>query len=152
MRLFVIFILGFFGPTAVKADALLLEDFAVFQGASEVSEIAPGRAQIVACLQGTRAPRSCIGAVVQRCDGEAQACEAREASVWEHYGYDIYLALRRSLGGPDWIDEAHARIGSEMVARCEARSRQAGEEALSLCQLREAAGRALDLRFALVAP
>jgi len=39
-----------------------------------------------------------------------------------------------------------------MVARCDARLREAGEDALSVCQLREAAGRALDLRFALVAP
>jgi hypothetical protein len=152
MRLFLICALGFLSPVVARADALLLQDFAVFQGASDVSEIAPGRAQIVACLQGTQAPRSCIGTVVQACDGGTRVCEAQEASVWEHYGYDIYLALRRSLGGPEWIDEAHARIGLEMVARCDARLREAGEDALSVCQLREAAGRALDLRFALVAP
>ncbi|MBT8458564.1 MAG: hypothetical protein HKP37_06425 [Boseongicola sp.] len=148
MRFLLILALGFLSPFPVKADALLLEDFAVFQGVSDVSKNATGRAEIVACLQGTKTPRSCIGLLVRSCEDDAVACEAREASIWEHYGYDIYLALRRSLGGPDWIDEAHRRIGAEMVARCET----ASNEAVTSCQLREAAGRALDLRFALVAP
>ena len=139
-------------PIAAAADPLSLMDFAVFHGATEVVEQEAARAQIVTCLQGTRTPRSCIGTVVQVCDGSADACVAQEASVWEHYGYDIYLALRRSLGGPDWIDDAHIRIGSEMVARCAAIGLEEGDAALRACEMREAAGRALDLRFALVAP
>ena len=152
MRMWLIFSLAFWVPALAKADALSLEAFAVFQGAGDVDGLADTRAQLVQCLQDTRTPRVCIGATVPTCRGESEACETLETKAWEHYGYDVYLALRRALGGPDWIDTAHARIGAEMAARCAGQLSDDGKAAVQVCQLREAAARALDLRFALVAP
>jgi len=151
-RLLIVLWFGLLGPGFAKADALLLEEFAVFQ--SEIGQAAATsvRRQIVLCLQMTSEPRTCIGASVQACDGVFEECAIVEAAAWERFGYDLYLELRRALGGPEWIDTAHARIGTEILARCEARVLEAGEASRHVCQLSEAAGRALDLRFALVAP
>ena len=152
MRLIALCVLGVLNPCVAGAQALLLEDFAVFRGSSPSESIAQDRAEIVACLQGTRVPQSCVGIVSKACEGEVQACEVREVVVWEHYGFDVYLALRQALGGPDWIDAAHRRIGLEMVARCDAQVLDSAEAVRAACELQEAAGRALALRFALVAP
>lgn len=152
MRILIVLALGLIAPVAAKADGLSLEDFAVFQGAQVTNESIAARREVVQCLQTTKTPRICIGATVPACPDAIEVCETREVTVWEHYGHDVYLALRRALGGPAWIDEAHLRLGGEMRQRCVRRTAEAGAAAGRVCALREAAGRALDLRFALVAP
>ncbi len=135
-------------PLAVAAEELTLEDFAAFEGQFDVATVDPARAAIVACLQSTRTPSSCIGVTLATCDTDASNCARLEAAAWEWFGYDMYLALREALGGPVWIDAAHARIGEEMDARCADLS----GDAARLCPVKEAAARAIDLRFALVSP
>ena len=152
MRIWGLVVFFFMVPLVALADVLALEEFAVFQGDVPPEGVPDARAQIVDCLQATRAPRACIGVTVLACEASSEACALVETAVWERLGFDIYLALRAALGGPDWIDTAHLRLGSEMVARCEARGAEAGAGAAEVCRLNEAASRTLDLRFALVAP
>ena len=135
-------------PLAVAAQELTFEDFAAFEGQFDAAAVDPARAAIVTCLQSTRTPSSCVGVTLATCDAGASACATLEAAAWERFGYDIYLALREALGGPDWIDTSHARIGGEMDARCAGLS----GDAARLCPVKEAAARAIDLRFALVSP
>ena len=139
--------LAFF-PAAALADELTLEDFAAFEGQFDAEAVDATRAAIVSCLQQTRTPSSCIGVTLVACKADPDECATLEAAAWERFGYDIYLALRTALGGPDWIDAAHTRIGGEMDARCAALT----GDAARLCPVNEAASRAIDLRFALVSP
>lgn len=146
-----------FLSSGATAEPLTLEEFGIVHSEVTAEKAASKRARIVACLQTTREPLGCIGTTLRVCQVTLEACSYQEAAAWEQLGFDIYLELRRALGGPDWIDAAHLRLRAEIVTQCDAEAAVENERLMqrairAACYLRGAAGRTLDLRFALVAP